>query len=147
MEKKLFKTKKTTQNKVKYFDISTDIIVPDSKPDIVNLISEDANLFIYKTDILNSKIRLDGNINLYISYMSDEGEVKVINSFLNLVEQIDDQDVTEKSRIEYNIDTYCIDAKVLNERKVSVKIIFKYEYRITGLVIYSFYYCCNAWCN
>lgn len=130
MEKKLFKTKKTTQNKVKYFDISTDIIVPDSKPDIVNLISEDANLFIYKTDILNSKIRLDGNINLYISYMSDEGEVKVINSFLNLVEQIDDQDVTEKSRIEYNIDTYCIDAKVLNERKVSVKIIFKYEYRV-----------------
>ena len=62
--------------------------------------------------------------------MSDEGEVKVINSFLNLVEQIDDQDVTEKSRIEYNIDTYCIDAKVLNERKVSVKIIFKYEYRV-----------------
>ena len=130
MEKRSFKTKKLTQNKTKYFDISTDIIVPDSKPDIVNLISEDANLFIYKTDILNSKIRLDGNINLNISYMSDEGEVKVINSFLNLVEQVDDSDITEKSRIEYDIDTYCIDAKVLNERKITVKIIFKFDYRV-----------------
>ena len=130
MEKRSFKTKKLTQNKIKYFDISTDIIVPDSKPDIVNLISEDANLFIYKTDILNSKIRLDGNINLNISYMSDEGEVKVINSFLNLVEQVDDPDITEKSRIEYDIDTYCIDAKVLNERKITVKIIFKFDYRV-----------------
>ena len=130
MEKRSFKTQKLTQNKIKYFDISTDIIVPDSKPDIVNLISEDANLFIYKTDILNSKMRLDGNISLNISYMSDEGEVKVINSFLNLVEQIDDQDITEKSRIEYDIDTYCIDAKVLNERKITVKIIFKFDYRV-----------------
>ena len=94
------------------------------------MISEDANLFIYKTDILNSKIRLDGNINLNISYMSDEGEVKVINSFLNLVEQVDDSDITEKSRIEYDIDTYCIDAKVLNERKITVKIIFKFDYRV-----------------
>ena len=46
--------------------VEGDVIVPDIKPDIINVISSNANCYTYKREIMENKIRLDGNINLYI---------------------------------------------------------------------------------
>ena len=39
MEKKTLKTKKVSSKKIKYFEVSGDILVPDVKPDIISVIS------------------------------------------------------------------------------------------------------------
>ena len=49
-----------------------DMIVPDSKPDILNTIGTSGIASIYKKEVQSEKVRLDGMVNAYIMYMPDE---------------------------------------------------------------------------
>ena len=46
--------------------VEGDMIVPDSKPDILNTINTSGNICIYKKEVLDGKIRIDGNVLTYI---------------------------------------------------------------------------------
>ena len=46
--------------------VEGDMIVPDSKPDILNTICTSGVVCIYKKEVLEEKVRIDGNINTYI---------------------------------------------------------------------------------
>ena len=48
--------------------VEGDMIVPDIKPDIINTISTTGNACVYKKEVLDGKVRLDGNIDVYIIY-------------------------------------------------------------------------------
>ena len=52
--------------------VEGDMIVPDSKPDIISTISTSGVVSIYKKEVLEGKVRVDGNINTYIMYMADD---------------------------------------------------------------------------
>ena len=130
MEKKTLKTKKVSSKKIKYFEVSGDILVPDVKPDIISVISVNTLSYIYKEDIQKDKVRLDGMVDSYISYISDSGELRSIKSSHALVEQIEDDDIDENSKLEYTLEENMVEAKVLNERKVSLKIKLKLEYNV-----------------
>ena len=56
------------------FMIEDDCIVPDIKPDILNVISSSGLVCIYKKEILDGKIRIDGSVNTYIMYLADSEE-------------------------------------------------------------------------
>ena len=43
--------------------VEGDMIVPDSKPDIISTISTSGVVSIYKKEVLEGKVRVDGNIN------------------------------------------------------------------------------------
>ena len=43
--------------------VEGDMIVPDSKPDVLNTICTSGVVCVYKKEILDGKIRIDGNIN------------------------------------------------------------------------------------
>ena len=62
-----------------------DMIVPDSKPDILNTISTSGVVCIYKKEIQEGKIKIDGNVNTYIMYMPDGEEegVRGLNTSLD----------------------------------------------------------------
>ena len=49
--------------------VEGDMIVPDSKPDILNTICTSGVVSIYKKEAQEGKVRLDGSINTYIIYM------------------------------------------------------------------------------
>ena len=56
MEKNTVTIHKKTAEKVKNIEIKGDIIVPDTKPDIVNIIATNANPYIYKEECAERKI-------------------------------------------------------------------------------------------
>ena len=57
--------------------VEGDMIVPDSKPDILNTICTSGVVCIYKKEIFDEKVRIDGNINAHIMYLADDSENKI----------------------------------------------------------------------
>ena len=57
--------------------VEGDMIVPDSKPDILNTICTSGVVCIYKKEVLEGKVRIDGNIDTYKMYMSEDEQSKV----------------------------------------------------------------------
>lgn len=114
INKKIFGTSKN-------FEVTGDIIVPDIKPDIVSIINTNANSYIYKEDIAQGKIRFDGNVDTYIVYLADNGENRSIQTTLNFAESIDDSSIFDGAIVKERVFVEQIEAKVLNERKISIK--------------------------
>ena len=56
--------------------VEKDMIVPDSKPDILSAINTSGNICIYKKELMDEKVKLDGGINAYIMYLADNTEEK-----------------------------------------------------------------------
>ena len=52
------------------FCAEENIIIPDVKPDILKEISENGNVCIYKREAQDGKVRLEGNVNIYIIYIT-----------------------------------------------------------------------------
>ncbi len=71
--------------------VEGDVIIPDVKPDILNSISMTGNVCIYKKEILEGKIRLDGNVNVYLMYMADSEDRRVrgFNGGIDFTEVLD----------------------------------------------------------
>ena len=73
------------------FVVEEDCIVPDVKPDILNIISASGIVCIYKKEIMDEKIRLDGCVNTYIMYLADteENQVRSLNTNIDFTQMID----------------------------------------------------------
>ena len=68
------------------FIIEGDAIIPDVKPDILGTISTSGTVCIYKKEIQDGKIKIDGTINTYIMYLADSesNNIRSINTNLDL---------------------------------------------------------------
>mgnify|MGYP004598313739 FL=1 len=69
--KETLKVNKVVSEKKEIINVQGDMIVPDSKPDILNTINTSGNISIYKKEIIDGKIKIDGNILTYIMYLAD----------------------------------------------------------------------------
>ena len=103
--------------------VEGDMIVPDSKPDVLNTICTSGVVCVYKKDILDEKIRIDGNINTYIMYLADDNENKVrgINTSLDFSESIQVPNCQEGMNCKLDIKLKSIEPKVINGRKIGIK--------------------------
>lgn len=103
--------------------IEGDVIIPDVKPDILSAINTNGTVCVYKKEIMDGKVRLDGSINLYIMYLPDNGSecVRSINTSLDFTQIIDMEEARENMTLEDDIAIKGIECKVLNGRKVSIK--------------------------
>lgn len=109
-----------------------DMIVPDSKPDILNTICTSGVVSIYKKEVQEEKMRIDGTINTYIMYMPDGSEdtVRGLNASLDFSENIGIQNCKEGMDDITDIKIKSIEAKVLNGRKISIKATLEVNVRI-----------------
>lgn len=100
-----------------------DMIVPDSKPDILNTICTSGVVSVYKKEVQDGKIRLDGAINTYIMYMPDGNEdtVRGLNTSIDFSENISVSNCTEGMDVISDVKIKSIEAKVINGRKVGIK--------------------------
>lgn len=121
MDKNRITINKRTLEKSKKFEVYGDIIVPDIKPDIVNIINTNANTYIYKTEISDGKVRVDGNIDAFVIYLADNGETRSISITLNFSEFIEDSSILSGMKTKEKTTLLEIESKILNERKISVK--------------------------
>ena len=65
--------------------VEGDIIVNDIKPDILKIISTSAIPCIYKKEVMDGKIKIDGSVNTYIMYLADteENGIRSLNTALD----------------------------------------------------------------
>ena len=104
--------------------VQGDMIVPDSKPDILNTLNSTGVVSIYKKEVQNGRIRVDGNINIYIMYLADSSEDRVrgLNTNLDFSENFVLSDCTQEMRAELETCIKNIECKVLNGRKINIKV-------------------------
>ena len=115
MEKNTVVINKKTASNTKIVEVSGDVIVPDIKPDIVNIINTNGMPYIYKEEVQSGRVRIDGNIDTYVVYLADNGETRSIQTTLSLAESIEDSEINEKSISKQKIMLESIESKVLNE--------------------------------
>lgn len=103
--------------------VETDIIVNDVKPDVLSVIATHGIVSIYKKDIMDQKIRIDGTINTYIIYLADDeqGSTRSLNTSLDFTQIIDMEDARENMEAQVNVNIKSFDTRVLNGRKLNIK--------------------------
>ena len=111
-----------TQKKELIF-VHNDIIVPDSKPDILNVINATGNVCIYKKEVLDDRIKIEGSVNTYVMYLPDskDDNLRALNCNLDFSETIACQGVREGMTLILKPTIKDIECKVLNGRKISLK--------------------------
>ena len=114
------------------FIIEGDAIIPDIKPDILSTISTSGTICIYKKEIQNGKIKIDGTINTYIMYLADSetNNIRSINTNLDFTQTINMEKAKSNMKIENTFTLKEIECKVLNGRKVNIKAIIETETKI-----------------
>jgi hypothetical protein len=117
-------------NGSKKIELQEDIIVPDVKPDIVNIIDSSSNSYIYKIEKANGSIRVEGNIDTYISYISSEGDTRVISTTSNFISVLENPKFGENSIFKYNLRLNKSEVKILNERKINFELEIFLDYII-----------------
>ena len=100
-----------------------DMIVPDSKPDILSTICTSGIVSIYKKEVQEGKVRIDGGINTYIMYMPDgtEDTTRGLNTTIDFSENINISNCNEGMNVITDVKIKSIEAKVINGRKVGIK--------------------------
>lgn len=117
------------EEKEKVVNIEGDVIIPDVKPDILSPVNTSGNVCIYKKEILDGKIRIDGSININVIYLPENQEersgIRGLTTSLDFTEIID----SEKARVGMNskesLQIQDIECKVLNGRKINIKVCLK----------------------
>ncbi len=115
--------------------IEEDCIVPDVKPDILNVIATSGIVCVYKKEILDGKIRIDGCVNTYIMYLADtqdENAVRGLNTNLDFTQMIDMDNVLSTMTLDTNIVLKSIECKVLNGRKIHIKVTLDIEAKVSS---------------
>ena len=112
--------------------IEGDVIVPDIKPDILSIIRTSSNICVYKKEILDGKVRIDGTIQVYIIYMADDslGSIRALNTNLDFSETIQLPEVNSQMNIEVKSKAKNIETKLINGRKVNISCDAEFEISI-----------------
>ena len=77
--------------------IETDIIVNDVKPDVLNVITTNGVVNVYRKEVMEGKVRIDGAINTYVIYMADNEQsgIRSLNTTLDFTQVIDMENAKE----------------------------------------------------
>lgn len=105
--------------------VEEDVVVPDVKPDILNTISTNGTICIYKKEVMDGKVKIDGCVNTYIIYLPDEIETTVrgINTNIEFSQTIEIPFVKNDMMVDVKMVLKDIECKVLNGRKINIKAI------------------------
>jgi len=103
--------------------VEGDSIIPDIKPDILSAVSTVGTVCIYKKEILEGKVRIDGSIDTYIMYLADDenGSIRSINTNVDFTQMIDMPKASADMMLETDVMLKNIECRVINGRKVNVK--------------------------
>lgn len=112
--------------------VEGDMIVPDSKPDILNTICTSGVVCVYKKEVMDEKIRIDGNINTYIMYLADDSQDKVrgITTNVDFSETIQVPNSQEGMNCKCETKLKSIEAKVINGRKIGIKATLEVDIKV-----------------
>lgn len=122
IQKEKINIKKKIGEKNKRITIEKDVILPDSKPDIIKIQNEDSDAYITKKETMENKIKIDGGAVTRISYLTGEGKSRVLKIEESFSEMLEIQGVTEESYINDSLNIRSTNVTILNERKIHYKV-------------------------
>ena len=130
--KETLNVNKIVCEKKEMIDVQGDMIVPDSKPDILNTINTTGNVCIYKKEVMDGRIRIDGSILTYIMYLADDEKdnVRGLNTGLDFSEAINVPEVEDGMNVDISTKVKAIECKVLNGRKIGIKVSLEVNLKI-----------------
>lgn len=130
--KETLNVNKVICEKKEVINIQGDMIVPDSKPDILNTITTNGIPCIYKKEIMEGKIRIDGNIMTYIMYLADGNtdNIRGLNTGLDFSETINIPELEMGMDVELIPTVKFIECRVLNGRKIAIKVTLELSMKI-----------------
>ena len=120
--------------KTENFIVEGDSIIPDIKPDIINAINTNGTICVYKKEITDGKIKIDGSIDTYIMYFADDenNSVRGLNVNLDFSQVIEMEKAMPDMNLETNLKLKSMECKVINGRKVSVKAFIEAKVKVTS---------------
>ena len=104
--------------------VEGDCIVPDIKPDIIELIGTSGVVNVYKKELGEGKIRIDGCVSTYIMYAGngERGkETRSINHTLDFSQIISIQGINSEMDESVQVTIKNIECKIINERKINIR--------------------------
>lgn len=104
------------------FVIEEDLIIPDSKPDIVQILLHRNDLFISETRIQDQKINICGTLHFSMLY-SPEGNMGILNCIQGEIpfdEQIQMDGITASDNIQVTADVEDLNIRIINSRKCNL---------------------------
>lgn len=112
--------------------VEGDVIVNDIKPDVLNIISATGIPCVYKKEIMEGKIRIDGSINTYIIYLADDenSTVRSLNTVLDFTQVFDIDGAETGMIINEQLNVLNFECRILNSRKINIKAILEIEAKI-----------------
>lgn len=130
LEKSTLSVNQIIAEKKENIAISGDCIVPDIKPDILEILGTNGIVNVYKREVMDGKVRIDGCVNIYIMYLGDDGNTRGVRSINHNLDfsQIFNIDNANNSMIEEGeVTLNNIECKIINERKINLKANLEFE--------------------
>lgn len=121
---------KKIMNNNEEIEITNEVIVPDIKPDIVNIIDTNGLEYVHKHEIINGSVKLNGTVQTTMIYLSDNGDIRSLQTNLDFEFKKENSEIKEDCILKYDTKIKEISSKMLNERKVSITVKLKISYKI-----------------
>lgn len=104
-----------------------DIIVPDSKPDVTNVLRTDGTVKIKNVVVGDGAVNISGELDLCILYTSDQGEKALYGMTASLpIEEVVHIEGLEKGmQVNVRDNLEYLDSQVVNDRKIAAKAIIE----------------------
>ena len=111
------------EQKKEVYSVETDIIVNDIKPDVLKIVNTNGVVCIYKKEIIDGKLKIDGAVNVYIIYMADDekSSIRSLNTSINFTQTLNIENSKDNMESRINILIKSFDTKIINGRKLNIK--------------------------
>lgn len=121
IQKEKINIKKRIGEKNKIIIIEKDIILPDSKPDIIKIQNQSSNIYMNKKEKMENKIKLDGGVVTRVAYLTGEGKSRILKIEESFNEILEIEGLTTESYTNENLEIRTTNISILNERKIHYK--------------------------
>ena len=127
--KEMLKLDKTIARNTQVLWLEQDVLVPDSKPDVMKVVQVETVPYISNTDVLDGAIRVSGEITYYIIYRSmDMDKTKGITVTYPFTQNIKVTEAKKNMNGRVNVAVRNVMYSLPNERKISIKTELVYKY-------------------
>lgn len=129
IEKQMMSLNKVIARNTQVTWVEQDILVPDTKPDVMRIIQVEAIPFVGNVEVVESGIRVTGEITYYIIYRAmEQDKTRGISMTYPFSQTINVPDAKKGMNARVTAETRNIIYSLPNERKVLVKaeVVFKY---------------------
>ena len=109
--------------------MNTDVIIPDAKPDVLNILDVSALSSVEEKQVQDSKINISGKVHYTILYSAGDeiGEIKSILYAVPFKEEVNIDGLDENSLNYVLVSVAHIEPTIVNSRKINIKTVLNFE--------------------